>query len=296
MPALTSIRTSIATVLVSMLVLAHPPRAAARLQHMPLTAEVPACRMPAAKVLPDKYYALAKKNKEFAWVRKASADDHEVSGNGWERVDGSSMFTWFAFSRVDLNNDGLCDWFVHAAAPISTGGNRDSINTLYLGRKNGWQRIGAAVPADKPDELGFGKTEEEQGQYLFGEEFGVIHDPASKTNYLVGAFYNRHEHASSKPGYLIQVGDKDRHTLRLLDKWDPTSKAAAVYAFFKAHGARMPASTKTAPQDTIERFDPEIEALEREQACNPDSPQRASPKLYGAVSPYLLARCKGARR
>ncbi len=120
---------------------------------MQLTLDMPDCRMPPGKPLPDKYQALARKEKEFAWVRDAKPGDHAVNGNGWERIDGASNHTWIAFSKIDLDNDGMCDWYLHAASALSSGGDRDSINTLYLGRKNGWLRVGATVPANKPDEL-----------------------------------------------------------------------------------------------------------------------------------------------
>lgn len=259
---------------------------------MQLTTDIPDCRMPAAKILPEKYQTLAKKNKEFAWVRKAGADDYNVNGNGWERIDGSSIHTWLEFSRVDLDNDGMCDWYLHAASPMSTGGDRDSINTLYLGRQGGWLRIGATLPANKPDELGFGKADEQQEHYLFGEEIGVIHDANDRVNYLIGAFYDRHVQRNSMPGYRVMVWDADKKTLRVLDKWEPGSNAAGVYAFFKQHGARTPSAKTAAPDDTLYRFDPDIEAFEIEQACDPDSPQRSAPDLCGAVSRHLLARCK----
>ena len=259
---------------------------------MQLTLDMPDCRMPPGKPLPDKYQALARKEKEFAWVRDAKPDDHAVSGNGWERIDGSSNHTWFAFSKIDLDNDGMCDWYLHAASALSSGGDRDSINTLYFGRKNGWLRVGATVPANKPDELGFGKTNEQQAHYLFGEEVSVIHDAKNRVNYLVSAFYNRHVRRDSLPGYRILAWDAGRQSLRLLDKWEPGSKAAEVYAFFKTHGARIPSAKDAVPEDALDRFDHEIEEDEIAQACNPDSPQRSSPELYGAVSRYLLARCK----
>lgn len=255
------------------------------------TTQLPACRLP-VKSFPAKYEKLARTDKGYAWIRKAAPADAEVSGNGGERADGSAMYTWLSFYRVDLDNDGQCDWYLNASAPLSSGGDRDSINTLYLGRKNGWLRIGATVPAHEPDEPGVGKTTEQQAHYLFGEEIGVIHDAAGKTNYLVASFPSRHVRGDSLPGYRLQVWDADKKTLRLLDKWEPGSKAAAIYAFFKAHGARLPAASTAAPADTILRFDAEVDAYERAQACNPDSPQRSAPDLYGAVSRHLIARCK----
>lgn len=266
--------------------------ALAQAQTTQLTIDVPACRSFSGTILPGKYNNLAKTDKVYAWLSKATPGDYRISGNGSERADGSSMYDALDFFRTDIDNDGYCDWYLNAGAPISTGGDRDSIDTIYLGRKAAWLRIGATVPANKPDELGVGNTTAEQKHYLFGEEIGVIHDPRDKSNYLVTAFYDRHVRRDSKPGYRVQVWDADKKTLRTLDKWEPKSKAAEVYAFFKAHGARIPSAKKTAPEDTILRFDLEIEAFELAQACNPDSPQRSSPEFYGAPSRYLLARCK----
>jgi hypothetical protein len=261
-------------------------------QSTQLTVDVPECRMPPGKVLPDKYYKLASANKDFKWVPKATASDHIVGGNGWERIDGSDMHNWFVFYRVDLNGDGYCDWYLNASAPMSSGGDRDTINTLYLGGPNGWARVGATVPGDKPDQLGAGNSNDEQDHYLFGEEIAVIHDAASKVNYIITAFYERNEERDSRPGYRIFDWDADKKTLRLLDKWMPGSKAAEVYAFFKAHGARRPAYRSAAASDTIQSFDPDVEAFELTRACDPKSARRSFPESNGVVSRYLLARCK----
>ena len=266
--------------------------AAACSRPVQVTLSIPECRIPSGVVLPDKYYTLPKAKNAFNWVAGATRGDGVVEGNGWERVDGSGMHEWFSFYRIDLNGDGLCDWYLNAAAPMSTGGDRESINTLYLGRATGWTRIGADVPHDKPDGLGYGKTSAQQRQFLFGEEPAVIHDAASKANYIVAALYSRNGQRSGRPGYRIYNWDTDRNTLRLLDKWEPGSKAAQVYAYFKAHGARMPASAATAASDTILAFDPDVEAFELEQACDPGSALRSSPDANGMVSKYLLVQCK----
>lgn len=264
---------------------------AAHAQDMRLTTEIPACRMPAGPVLPAKYERLAKKSKDFDWLRQVTRNDESAGGNGWERIDGSSIHSWFTFARIDVNNDGWCDWYVDASAPMSTGGDRDTINTLYLGKGNGWSRIGATLPDNKPDELGFGDAEAEQERYLFGEEPAVIHDAASTTNYIVTALDDRHVQRYAHPGYRILVWDTGKNTLRPLDKWEPGSKAAAVYAFFKAHGAYVPSAKGAKPEDRLAHFDPEVEAYEFEEACGADK----SAEEKAALSPYLLARCKRQR-
>jgi hypothetical protein len=265
--------------------------AAGHAEDIRLTIEIPACRMPAGPVLPAKYGKLARKSKDFAWLRQVTRNDEFAGGNGWERIDGSSIHSWFAFARIDLNNDGWCDWYINAAAPMSTGGDDDTINTLYLGKGSGWSRIGATLPDNKPDELGFGNAYDEQERYLFGEEPAVIHDAASATNYIVTALYSRHVRRYEYLGYRILAWDAGKNTLRPLDKWEPGSKAAAVYAFFKAHGAYEPSTKATGPQDRITHFDPEIESYELDTACDGDR----SAEEKAAISPHLLARCKRQR-
>lgn len=85
-----------------------------------LTLGIPACKPGPAKVLLDKYLALAKKYKEFAWALKARPDEATAGGSGWERVDGSGMRDSFSFYRVDINNDGYCDWY------LNYGGRREN--------------------------------------------------------------------------------------------------------------------------------------------------------------------------
>jgi hypothetical protein len=85
------------------------------------------------KAAARKGYKLAKKHKEFRWVLKVSPAVGAIFESGWERVDGSSIYEWFMFSRLDMNNNGYGDWYVIAPAAVSTGGDRDFSNTLYLG-------------------------------------------------------------------------------------------------------------------------------------------------------------------
>lgn len=252
-------------------------------QGLRMTTQIPDCRLP-AKPFPEKYEKLAWTNKVYAWIRKAPPDDPVVSGGSGERADDSGMVVWLTFYRTDLNNDGECDWYLNAATPLSTGGDRDSINTVYLSGKKGWTRVGAPVPANKPDELGIGKTGAQQARYLFGEDISVIHDTASNTNYFVTAFYSRHDRYYAMPGYRIMVWDAAQSNLRLLDKWEPGSKAAEVYAFFKRHGARRPAMKTEKPGDTLERFDPETESYELSNACESTE--------TGYLSRHLLAHCQ----
>jgi hypothetical protein len=264
---------------------------AANADNVHFTNVIPECRMPAGTPVPGKYLRLAKRYKGFAWAARIRKTDKEGGGDGWERGDGSSMSDSLAFYRADLNNDGYCDWYINANAPVSTGGDRDSINTLYLGQPKGWLRIGAQIPDDKPDVLGFGKTDAQQRQYLFGEDLALLHETIGHVHYMISAFYERHVRNSILPGYRIYVWDEQNKTLRALDKWEPGSKAAAAYAYFKAQGARIPKTKPQEPGDDILRFDPDVEAHEASQACDRHSTQWAYDDKHNPVSPHLLARC-----
>ena len=262
-----------------------------------LTQRVPECKLPATKPLPDKYLMLAKRHKDFAWAAKVGREDAMVSRGGWERHEGLGMRDWFGFYRIDINNDGHCDWYLNVGTPLSTGGDRDSINTIYLGRPGGWLRIGASIPNDKPDQLGSGKAAAaEQQKYLFGEEPGVIYDASQKISYLITALYKRHDGRSSMPGYRVLTRDAAGKTLRALDKWQPGSKAAEVYAYFKKNGAHTMPVRGQKPDEAVLHFDREVEAFELEQACaDPADAAGPGPEPEGAVSPHLLATCKRPR-
>ena len=260
-------------------------------QGLQLTTQVPGCRQ-SEKSFPEKYERLAKRKKGYEWILKAAPADAIVSGKGEERADESSMYDWLTFYRVDLNNDGICDWYLNSIAPISSGGDRDSINTIYLGQRRGWQRVGASIPNDQPDELGFGNSDAEQSRYLFGEDISAIHDAATRTNYFITAFYSRHVSYSSLPGYRIMVWDENKRSLLVLDKWEPQSRAAQVYAFFKTHGARRPALKTEQSSDTLEQFDPDTETFEIAQACDVTATPRTQAEHGSPLSRHLLARCK----
>lgn len=251
--------------------------------------------MPSSRVLPEKYYKLEKHFKQYRWAAKATTDDFIISGKGSEGVDGSGMFDWVSFYRFDINGDGQCDWYINAISPVSTGGDRDSINTIYLRTKTGWSRIGAEIPNDKPDELGYGKANQQQDNYLFGEDIALIHNNLTKINYVITAFKSRHVQENTKPGYRIFAWDKKNNSLKLLDKWEYGSTGAEVYAYFKENGAHEPESPNQTQKKSVRRFDPEIEALEIRKSCNAEELQHTSSYETSSVSPYLLKRCKSFR-
>lgn len=86
-----------------------------------LTLSPPACKTEAGNPLPEKYYVLAKKLREFNWVKDAKKNDLYINGNGTELINGSGLYTWYSFDKLDINGDGLCDWFVTYLAPYSSG-------------------------------------------------------------------------------------------------------------------------------------------------------------------------------
>lgn len=249
-----------------------------------LSADVPACTMPTGRPLPDAYYARPKHGKALAWPSQVTRTQGIAGGEGQERYDGTGIRDWFEFVRTDLDNDGLCDWFVTMSAPDSGGGDHDTLNTLYLGRPRGWQRIGASVSPGDVDTLGSGRSEADRQDFLFGEGLATIHDAAARVNYFVTAFDDRNTRQSISPGYRIFVWDPLMKTLRLLDKWQPASPGAQVYAFFKSHGAH---SSDSAAAGGLVEFDPAVEALELSERCRPD----ATGEGDLPVAPALLAHC-----
>lgn len=260
------------------------PPALAQSPTLKLTTAVPACTMPAGRPLPDVYYARPKHGKALAWPAAVTRAQGIAGGEGQERYDGSGIRDWFQFTRTDLDNDGTCDWFVTMSAPDSSGGDHDTLNTLYLGRPQGWQRIGAPVRPGDVDMLGSGRSETEQQDFLFGEGLATIHDAAARVNYFVTEFDDRDTQQAIRPGYRIFTWDAQRKTLRLLDKWQPGSPGAQVYAYFKSHGAH---SSDEAQAGGLMKFDPEVEALELRQRCQPG----ATGEDDGPVSQALLAHC-----
>lgn len=232
-----------------------------------LSLDLLACKMPPGKPLPAKYYNIARKWKEYRWVTNVRPGDLIASGSGDERVDGSRMFDWYTFGKLDINGDGVCDWFLTSLAPYSTGGDGGVLNTLYLGGPTGWRRVGARIPGDKPDGLGWGNAGNDQANFTFSSDVPLtLWDEKNRTPYLIGWFDNRHEPGRSmnRYGYRIYHWEKSRNTLQELDKWEPGSAAAQVYAFFRQHGA---VDTTQTGKDRIVGFDPDFENNEFVLGC-----------------------------
>ncbi|MEO1768098.1 hypothetical protein, partial [Thiobacter aerophilum] len=176
------------------------------------------------------------------------------------------MYDWYTFTRMDLDGDGLCDWFLTSFAPYSTGGDSGVLNTLYFGTPSGWKRFGATIPENRPDGLGWGKSDQQQARFAFSSEAPlVLYEQNSGTPYLLGWFDTRHSSGRwDQEGYHIYRWNTHTNTLEELDKWQPGSAAAQVYAFFKKHGAVNVAESGVS---RIARFDPDIEKAEFESGC-----------------------------
>lgn len=240
----------------------------AQAKELQLSLDVPQCKTLPGKPLPDRYYKVAKEWKEFSWVEAVKSTDWSAEGGGDERLDGSRMYDWYTFSKLDLDGDGVCDWLVTMFAPYSTGGDRDVLNTLYLGSPGGWNRIGSSIPKNRPDGLGWGDSINQQRDFSFSSEDPlVILDKGSQTRYIIGYFnYRAYSGKFDQGGYYIYVWDAHAKTLRELNKWKPGSAAAQVYDFFKRHGAVDPTETG---KSRIQAFDPEIEKYEFRRYCSP---------------------------
>lgn len=227
-----------------------------------LGTDVPACRTGGGPALPQVYLDLARRDRDFGWIAKVKPDAQEVQGSGWERVEGSGLRDDFTFVRVDLDGDGVCDWFQTSSAPQSSGGDRSSFNTLYLWRSGRWQRRGADMPVSKPDVLGLGSSYAQRAVWQFGDQLALLQDPATSQTWFITWHERRDESSAEAPGYRLSLWDSKRQRLVVQDKWKPDSAAAKVYAVFKAKGARGTGSNASAIS-----FDPAIETAERRALC-----------------------------
>ena len=197
------------------------------------------------------------------------------------------MRDWFSFARVDLDGDGICDWYLTSSAPQSTGGDCSSFNTLYLWRSGRWLRLGVDLPAGKPDVLGLGHTDEQRLAWLLGESLALLRNGATGQTWFITWHEARNEAALDAPGYRLRLWDPVRQRLVAQDKWKAGSAAAAVYAYFKAHGAR---GTGSEPGQV--NFDPAIEAQERSTLCEQRSIGGVPPVGAEVLPPPPDLSCK----
>lgn len=248
-----------------------------------LSLDIPRCKSATGAALPDKYYEAAKVWEEYDWVQDVKPDDFIAGGSGLERVDGSKMYDWLEFSKIDLNDDNLCDWFVVSSAPYSTGGDSGTLNTIYLGYSSEWKRVGASMPDDRPDELGFGNSSNEQSQFAFSSEaLLIVYDQKDPKSYFIGRFNDRaYTGRSDQRGYHIYVWDAERDTLEELDKWESGSTAAQVYGWFKEHGAVDPTVIGSG---RLVEFRPDEEKWELSFGCRDED--------LITLSPGFAAKCE----
>lgn len=262
-----------------------------------LTLNYPNCVQHNKYFFPEKYYFFSKKYSapSYRWVDKVKQDDQIVSGSGMEQVDGSKIYSWISMYKIDITNDGVCDWFVDSSVPHSTGGGRSSANVIYVGGTNNWLRIGFEVDFLRPDEIGYSKNEGNLRNFFYGEDPLIIHDSVKKINYIILAYHKQHTENVMRPGYRIYLWDSKSKLLMKLDKWEPDSAAAAVYSFFKLNGARGAGHNNIHSTNSIDivKFNKEIEEGELRELCEPSAPQRSVdfPASYELVSQYIKFNC-----
>jgi len=240
--------------------------------------------MVAPQVLPAKFYALAARHEEYAWVKAVSSNDEVAGGSSLERDAG--MYNWISLYRLDIDGDGLCDWFVVALAPLNTGGDSDVMNVLYLQTASGWKRLGPSIPENEPDELGRGNSDRDQARFLFGEDLAVVRDRANARNYLILSTGSRRASLGAENGYKVFAWNPRSSELEELDKWDSSSPASKAYEYFKRHGAWYPKG-KGGDGRVAATFDPEIENAEKQFRC---SEEGAKPDFCSAPAPRPEAR------
>jgi hypothetical protein len=219
------------------------------------TTAIPECKMPQGRALPDKYY-------RYSWATKIKSTDSIVGGEAEKKFDNPDDRTHLSHELIksDINNDGWCDWLVNSSFPLSNGGDRDSINTFYLGQSKGWRRIGPELRggSNSPDGLGWNKFFEQKKLFDFFENASFLYEKNERKTYMLGVFGERHSSQLLKPGYHIYVWDKQRNTLIELDKWtDENAPGAQAYAYFKKNGAFLGLSDQP-----LEKFDMDSEKKE----------------------------------
>jgi hypothetical protein len=154
--------------------------------------------------------------------------------------------------------------------------DRESINTLYLGRAGGWTRIGAEAPQDKPDVLGYGKTSAQQRQFLFGEEPSVIHDAAA------GPITSWRLCTAGTVSAAAGLATAFSTGMPTVTCWGCSINGSRV----QKRPRSTPISRHTGPGcPRLQRPQhPDVEAFELEQVCDPQSALRSFPEANGVVS------------
>lgn len=219
------------------------------------TVQIPECKSPAGRVLPAKYY-------RYEWASKVTNTDIMVGGQAEKKYDDpdEKSHLWQYLVKTDINGDGWCDWMVTSTFPLSTGGDRNSINTFYLGQAVDWVRIGADLRegSNSADGLGFISSMSQEELFSHFESAAFLYEKTERKTYLIGVFMERHVRQYLNPGYHVYVWDHNKNRLVELEKWGGKDRRGVqAYAYFKKYGAstgdmREPLST----------FDPSDEKLE----------------------------------
>lgn len=251
-----------------------------------LSLELPVCKLSPANVFPNKYEQFAQERQDFNWLREVDENTYVIRGNGPEvGVDGSQLYSYFEFNKIDINNDGWCDWIVTALAPVDNHGANVVLNTIYLGDSSGWSRVGADIPDDRPDLSGYERNSTGSAEFTYFSDgpFVVRSINSHPITYIIGAITPTESIIQGGfYGYRVYVWDKNKGKLRALDKWQPGSQAALVYSFFKEYGASAPVNEKPFPR--VYNFRHEVEKEEFDRACRYD--------WILTESEYFAALCK----
>jgi hypothetical protein len=226
--------------------------------------EVPQCKPPASKALPAKYY-------RYEWASKITKTDSTVSGQAEKKYDDphDTNYLWHELVRLDINGDGWCDWIITSLFPLSNGGDRNSINTFYLGQAIEWLRIGADLREgpNSPDGLGFISSMSQEDLFNLFENASFLYEKTERKIYLIGLFMDRHVRQYSNPGYHIYVWDNAKNKLVELEKRSGRDRRGAVaYAYFKKYGAST--GNTREPLSTFDSMYEELE-LKMDQEKNP---------------------------
>jgi hypothetical protein len=225
------------------------------LAELQFTGKMPECKSPKGRNLPSKYY-------RYEWAKTVTRGDSIVGGNAEKKFDDpdEKSYLWHKLVKADINSDGWCDWIVTSSFPLSAGGDRNSINTFYLGTAEEWKRRGADLKGGQniPDGLGFTKSIDQENLFNFFESVGFLYEKTERRMYLIGMFADRHIRQYQVPGYHIYFWDNKKNSLVELEKSSKkTRNGGQAYAYFKKHGA----STGDM-RNPIFMFESDVEKLE----------------------------------
>lgn len=189
----------------------------------------------------------------YKGLRDAARDEREHLANIAVKDAQASMFVQASMRELDLTGNDTCDDIVVVSDPVSSGGDRDVLATVYVANNGLWHRVGAAsaTRTDGPSEL---DTRRSPADATFAfDEYVALRRPGWTKTYLIA--WHSERVTNGFAGYRVLEIDLAASTLRLIDKW--TGEGSKVYAAFK--------QTKDTP--SAESFDSAIEAQELRELC-----------------------------